>query len=160
VPPGSDEATVRSLAASDPRITINDVGSVGLDVGAFKVWAGNRIMEPDALLDAPLSERLGTTADGLQVRLPDVESGTADTVVVVPAAGSQRPVIDLPAEIGPSLSLATALMSTDHPTVERPEPDWPWSDERLSITIGLGVAAAIAVLLGLRWLVRRYLAAR
>jgi hypothetical protein len=55
-----------------------------------------------------------------------------------------------------SVSVATDLMVPGHLTVERPKPDWPWSEERLSITIGLGVAAAIAVLLGLRRLWRRW----
>ncbi|WP_205473175.1 hypothetical protein [Nocardioides sp. SYSU D00038] len=51
----------------------------------------------------------------------------------------------------PRLSVATDLVTVDHPTVERPAPDWPWSEERISLTIGLGVAGALSVL----WLLRR-----
>ncbi|GAA1799302.1 hypothetical protein GCM10009795_050960 [Nocardioides hankookensis] len=150
VPPGSDTATVRSLAAADPGITINDLGSVGLDVGTFKVWSGKQVMEPDALLDAPLSQRLGTTADGLEVRLPD------DAVVVRPAVGAERPVIDVPAEIAPSLSLATALMTADRPTVERPAPDWPWSDEHRAAVVGLYAGLGVVFLIALRRTRRRH----
>ena len=52
-----------------------------------------------------------------------------------------------------------AGFSADRPTVARAEPDWPMSDERLSLLINLGVAAAIAVLLALRrlgrWVLQR-----
>ncbi|HEY0951929.1 hypothetical protein, partial [Nocardioides sp.] len=59
-----------------------------------------------------------------------------------------------------SLSVATDLMPPNRLTVHRPEPDWPVSEERLSLLIGLGVAAAIAVLLAGRRLGRRLLQRR
>ena len=159
VAPGSDEATVRAFDG-DPGIAINDRGFVTLDAGAFKIWTGTEIVKPDAILDAPLADRLGTTADGVTVRFLGVEPGAAESVVLDRPGYTGQPVLEVPAAIAPSLSLATGLMTSSDPTVERPEPDWPWTDERLSITIGLGVAAAVAVLLGLRWLVRRYWPAR
>lgn len=54
----------------------------------------------------------------------------------------------------PGLTVATDLVSVDRPTVERPEPDWPWSDERLWLTIGLGAAGALAVAFA-AWRLRR-----
>jgi hypothetical protein len=60
----------------------------------------------------------------------------------------------------PDISVASDLVSLAHPTASRPEPDWPWSDERLVLTIGLGVAAAVALVVGALWLRRRYRAAR
>jgi hypothetical protein len=59
-----------------------------------------------------------------------------------------------------SLTVAYQLVDADRPTVERPEPDWPWSEERWSITIGLGVAAVLSGLWLLRWARRHYRAAR
>lgn len=56
-----------------------------------------------------------------------------------------------------SLSVAVDLMSLSRSTVERPEPDWPWSNARLSLTIGLGVAGALALLYGVRRLLLRSL---
>ncbi len=58
-------------------------------------------------------------------------------------------------ELGvPNLSVATDLMTLDLPTVERPEPDWPWSTDRIAWTIGLGVAGALALILAARALWR------
>lgn len=55
--------------------------------------------------------------------------------------------------IGP-LSVATDLVTEQRPTVSRPAPDWPWSEERWVLTVGLG---GLGLLLagGLAWLVRR-----
>ena len=55
-----------------------------------------------------------------------------------------------------SLSVAVDLMTLARPTVERPEPRWPWSDERKAVVGGI---AALVVLGGgvgvLRWRRRR-----
>ncbi|KQW47133.1 hypothetical protein ASC77_18335 [Nocardioides sp. Root1257] len=160
VPPGSDQAVVRAIAAADPGISVNDRGIVGLDVGTFKTWVGDTIVEPDAILDVPLDRRLGTTADGATVRFLDARPQGAESVVLDQSGYTGTPVVDVPGGIGPSLSLATGLMSSDDPTVSRPEPSWPWTDERIAISIGLGVAAATVVLLALLGGVRRYRAAR
>jgi hypothetical protein len=47
----------------------------------------------------------------------------------------------------PPISVATDLMTLEQPTVERPEPRWPWSSERWFVTLAL---AGVAVLLVLR----------
>lgn len=130
IPPGATTATVRSTPDAVP-LAIDDAGSVSFD----HISLGQ--------LNDELS--LVHAANELRLAAPD---------------GSEYPVGAVDPSIGESLSIAVDLMDPVEPTVERPEPDWPWSEERLSITIGLGVAAAIAVLLGLRRLGRRYWAAR
>ena len=159
VPPGSDTPEVRSVGNDEVGLAVDDRGTVTWVNGRVRVWDqdGVTVTEDE---DPVLQRALGSTADGAAVRLDGNGSGTESTVELVPADGSAEPVVVIPTGARSSLSLATELMSTDHPTVERPEPDWPWSEERISITIGLGVAAVIAAYLGLRWLVRRYWAAR
>ncbi len=46
--------------------------------------------------------------------------------------------------VGP-LSVATDLVTADRPTVSRPAPDWPWSDERRGLVRGLGAVALLLV---------------
>lgn len=55
----------------------------------------------------------------------------------------------------PGMSIAIDLVDVGHPTADRPEPDWPWSNERLALTIGLGVGGLLTLLVGGRWLWRR-----
>lgn len=57
----------------------------------------------------------------------------------------------------PALSVATDLVSLEQPTVERPEPDWPWTTERWLVTLGL---AAVALLGGVLLFVRQRRSAR
>lgn len=59
----------------------------------------------------------------------------------------------------PSLSVATGLMTAARPTVDRPQPDWPWSPGRLWLTIGLGATGAL-VLVGAAWWMWRRRTAR
>nr|WP_227466774.1 SigE family RNA polymerase sigma factor [Nocardioides lijunqiniae] len=44
----------------------------------------------------------------------------------------------------PPVSVATDLMTLDQPTVERPEPDWPWSTRRWLVMIAVGALAVLA----------------
>ncbi|MBB6627649.1 hypothetical protein H5V45_09975 [Nocardioides sp. KIGAM211] len=108
---------------------------------------------------------LGWIDDDLLVALvtpetaPD-ESGVPARQVVVTtprrsATSTYRIVARVDQAVPDSLSVAVDLMTLARPTVERPEPDWPWSDERLSLTIGLGVAGVLSVLWGIRQLWRR-----
>ncbi|WP_134741052.1 hypothetical protein [Nocardioides sp. 503] len=55
----------------------------------------------------------------------------------------------------PPISVATDLMSLEQPTVERPEPDWPWSSTRVALTIGLVLAAAMLAYATTTWWRRR-----
>jgi uncharacterized protein (TIGR03382 family) len=40
-------------------------------------------------------------------------------------------------------------------TVDRPDPDWPWSEERWVLTVGGGVLLALLLLLAVGLLLRR-----
>lgn len=70
---------------------------------------------------------------------------------------SESALVEVDADIG-SLSVATDLIdetSLKHPTLTRPEPDWPWTWQRKALVfggIGLGIGA---VLLGGWWVRRR-----
>ncbi|MBM7507922.1 hypothetical protein JOE61_001736 [Nocardioides salarius] len=55
--------------------------------------------------------------------------------------------------VGP-LSVATDLVTAERPTVSRPAPDWPWSEERWLLTVGLGILGLLVVG-GLAWVVVR-----
>ena len=88
------------------------------------------------------------------------DSGNIDVLSVTRTDTGRREILVGLNGVDGSVSIATDLMTPGHLTVDRPRPDWPPSDERQSITIGLGVAAVIAAYLGLRWLLRRYRVAR
>jgi hypothetical protein len=55
----------------------------------------------------------------------------------------------------PQVSVATDLMTLEQPTVERPEPDWPWSTSRIVVTICLVVATALLGFVIVTWWRRR-----
>jgi hypothetical protein len=55
----------------------------------------------------------------------------------------------------PQVSVATDLMTLEQPTVERPEPDWPWSTSRIVVTICLMVATALLGFVIVTWGRRR-----
>ena len=59
-------------------------------------------------------------------------------VAVLDGGESDRPHTG----VGP-LSVATDLVTEQRPTVSRPAPDWPWSEERWVLVRGLGVVAAL-----------------
>lgn len=46
-----------------------------------------------------------------------------------------------------TVTVAVDLMSLDKPTADFPRPDWPWSDERRALVIGLSIAAGLGCLL-------------
>lgn len=49
-----------------------------------------------------------------------------------------------------NLTVATRLMSVERPTVDRREPDWPWSVERKALVWGLIIGVPLAALLAWR----------
>lgn len=53
-----------------------------------------------------------------------------------------------------SLTLATTLMDPDDPTVTRPEPEWPWSNERKVGVFG-GIGLGVLMVTGVCWLLLR-----
>jgi hypothetical protein len=146
ISPGSGHAETRAVDNVQVPLSVDDRGTVQWRNGKAHVW-GPGPVDPRAL------EALGRLPDGRWL----VRTGTAnhDVLSVKRTGGHRDLLIDLYGVDG-SVSVATDLMVPGHLTVERPKPDWPWSEERISITIGLGVAAAIAVLLGLRRLWRRW----
>jgi hypothetical protein len=154
VAPGATEAEVRSVVDDEIGLVVDDQGTVSWFSARLRVWDDDGVTA-GADEDPALERALGTTPDGAAVRLDGHGDGDTGGVEIVRTDGVASRVVVIPTGIRASLSLATDLMSTDRPTLERPEPDWPWSEERLSITIGIVVAAAIGVLMGLRWLWRR-----
>lgn len=98
---------------------------------------------------------LGWVDDAVLVQRTPPASGDEGRLSLVPVDGD-RPVRDVAAldgGVGP-LSVATDLVTEQRPTVSRPAPDWPWSEERWVLTVGLG-GLGLLVAGGLAWLVRR-----
>ncbi|GAA4702350.1 hypothetical protein [Nocardioides conyzicola] len=149
IPPGRERAQVRDIGNDQAPMSVDDRGTVQWQNGKIHVW-GPGSPDPDDL------ESVGHLSDGRPVVFVE---DTVDFLGVWSEDGL-RSLTTLDPGVGSDVTVATDLMPPEHPTVERPEPSWPWSEERLSITIGLGVAAVIAACLGLRWVVRRYRSAR
>ena len=108
---------------------------------------------------------LGWTADGaLLVEVDDSAEQTLDENVhrvELDDTGqvTSRGVSELASDLDPD----RLTLATDLPVLDRPAPDWAdegWVHEHVSLLIGLGVAGGLAAMLGLRWLWRRYRAAR
>jgi hypothetical protein len=150
VPPGATEAETRPISNDHGGLVVDDAGTVTWFDGRTLVWDQDGVTRGGDD-DPGLQRALGTTADGAAVRLDGDGDGPEGGVELVSRGGDVRRVVVIANEIRPSLSVATALMSAERPTVERPGPDWPWSEERWSLTIGLGVAAVLSVL----WVLRR-----
>jgi hypothetical protein len=131
VPPDSDEAEVEQVNNDQDPLSVDDDGTIARDQASL----------------GDVGELTLQRADNELQLTSDAEDGYFTVGAVEPG-------------VGDDLSVAVDLMTPGLPTVERPKPHWPWSEERISITIGLGVAAVIAAYLGLRRLVRRYRAAR
>lgn len=82
----------------------------------------------------------------------DVASRGTD-VVLVPAPGNRRDGEAVVTRVDEGVAhLTVAVELLDRPTVDRPSPDWPWSEERQRLVLGaagllvlLAVAAAVVV---------------
>ena len=97
---------------------------------------------------------LGWVGEAVLVQRTPADGG-AGRLSLVPVDGDRpaRDVAALDGGVGP-LSVATDLVTEQRPTVSRPAPDWPWSEERWVLTVGLG-GLGLLVAGGLAWLVRR-----
>lgn len=140
----ADQAQVRPVGNDQLPLRVSNRGVVTFEYGMQRRWNGDTTItvphEPDPWFD----RWLGRTADGAPVRVADRVGSAAQAVETTP--GAVKIVLD--DGIDDTLSLATALMTERQPTVSRPEPDWPWSDER-KLVVGLILAAGAAMLLAL-----------
>lgn len=91
-------------------------------------------------LDEP--RRIGQLDADTQVLAHEAldEDGSPDPRVTLMTAdrpgGSETSVVDVDRGVL-GLTLATDLMSVDHPAVERAAPDWPWSTQRKVATVAV-----------------------
>lgn len=108
----------------------------------------------DLYPEGALSRPLGWLDDGLLVALvtpvaaADEPAPDPQVVVTTPERGpasTYRIVGRTDPAVPGNLSVAVDLMTLDRPTVARPEPDWPWSDERRAV---VGALAALVLLGG------------
>jgi hypothetical protein len=97
------------------------------------------------LLGGTMEERLSSTPPALRLQLLDPLTGEVTSV------GTFE---------GDVTDVAVGLMTTKRPTVSESVGDEPGWGPDTSLLIGLGVAGVLSVLAGLRWLWRRYRAAK
>jgi hypothetical protein len=115
----------------------------------------------DLYPEGALSRPLGWLDDGLLVALvtpvgaADEPAPDPQIVVTTPERGpasTYRIVGRTDPAVPGNLSVAVDLMTLDRPTVERPEPRWPWSDERKAVVGGLAGLVLLGGAFGaLRW---------
>lgn len=127
-------------------LVLETAGATVRRAGVAAADEADRVVRPLGWVgDELLMTTHGTTGDDEELRLFSVDSersrvvGTVDDGVV------------------PTLTVAIDLVTADRPTVSRPEPDWPWSDERRAGAIGLGVVGCLALAYGVVRLRRRWL---
>ncbi|HYF73900.1 MAG TPA: hypothetical protein VD864_13815 [Nocardioides sp.] len=84
---------------------------------------GRLVIAPHPEDDSPTRSIELVGLDGPQLGVASIEDGTAR-----------------------SLTVAVGLLDPDHPSLDRPAPDWPWSDERKVVVFG-GTGLAVLVLL-------------
>ncbi|SDC85387.1 WD40 repeat domain-containing protein [Nocardioides lianchengensis] len=94
---------------------------------------------------------LGITADRLVVRTSTLDSSDG-ALLLLERDGISATVAAVDADVPDTLTLATDLMTTERPTVDRPEPDWPTDWGRV-LTIGGWILVGAAALALLAWTV-------
>lgn len=157
VPPADVSAETRPIANDQIGLVVDDAGIVTWadNDGPARVWdrAGGVTRSPEQV--PGLARDLGTTPDGLSVRLDgNWDNGQPSGVELARSDGSSFRVVVVDDGIRDSLSLATDLMTEERPNVIRPEPDWPWSDTRKTIVVGLAGVLVFGLLVWVRE--RRY----
>ncbi len=126
------------------------VGS-GDDLRVSVLPADGRPTELAAAGDLPMfgggrTQVVGTLGDRFVVRTASLDD-TPGQLLLLARDGSTEAVGTIDPGVG-DLSLATALMRDDRPTVARPAPDWPWSDERKVLVWG-GIPSLLLLALAL-----------
>ncbi|WP_418060622.1 hypothetical protein [Pimelobacter simplex] len=151
----SDQAEMTGLRFDGDRVVAIVTGpGAGRPTELVELPSGRRI----STLPGPLPAELGA----LDARhLVHLSSGPADSDgpgapevrIVDPQRPSQAPVvIKVPDDARPA-SLALDLMPLDRPTVERPEPSWPWwtgKERPLLVVTGALLLGGLAALLWVR----------
>ena len=89
--------------------------------------------------------------DGRDASPPPAELVLVDARHSSASDDGYRTIGTLPYYSAESLTVATDLMTLDHPTVQHSKPDWPWSRTQRSLAI-IGTFALLALAL---WLLRR-----
>lgn len=148
VPADSEAAEVQAISTYVGGVSVDAGGTVTFGAGPVRRWDGG---EPVALRGprSTLFATLGTLADGSQLRAP---IGTADTphrIDLIRPNGTRTRAIRIDTSVFSTLSVAVDLMDPAHPTIRRPEPEWPaehpWLHApALWVLIGLAAAALFA----------------
>lgn len=132
--PSQDGHTVLVLEAAGATVRPADVGAP--DEASWEVrplgWVGGEL----------LMTTHATAANNAELRMLSVDSERSRLVGTVDGS------------VVPTLTVALDLVTADRPTVERPAPDWPWSDERRAVMVGLGVAGVLGLVYAARRLRR------
>ncbi|WP_296602419.1 hypothetical protein [Nocardioides sp.] len=123
--------------------------------------ADDGTLQAERLADPDQPHDIATLPGGGRLVLaPDPEGDPSKRSIELHGEGvTERGVAVVEDDTMRSLSIAVGLLDPEHPSADRPAPDWPMSDGQRSLLIGLGVAVATAVLMGLqrlgRWLLQR-----
>ncbi len=183
VPFPADTDVFAGGAVSDRATTSPDgsITAVGLAISAQEapfVTDDAKVLQrgfaTDLYPQGGRSTPLGWAAPSLLVAMVESRAGSGaydlDSPALTLFTSPDRPedewtyrylVRDLPdlSEVSVAVDLIPDLdgTSSQRLTQDFPEPDFPMSPGPLSLLIGLGVAAALSVLYGLRWLWRRFL---
>lgn len=158
IAPTAARAEVRRIPFDEIGIAVDEAGVVTFQPGGLRRWDGRQTVSlPDR---RRIDLELGNLGDGSLLQLTGDSAWEAGSADLVTPGGDHRAVIALEPGIGDSLSVATDLMTTEHPTVERAEPRWPWSTTEVFVAVALSVTGAILLVAALWWWWRRVVAGR
>lgn len=136
--------------AADGRVALPSYDTYALAV-ADPARGTVRAVDLGSPYDVPWQVRaLGWVGRDVLIATDDDSGAEAALRLFSPDTGRSRVVGAVDAGVGQTLTVAVGLVTPERPPVDRPEPDWPWSDERRWLTIGLGVAVALGLAMGLR----------
>lgn len=132
-------ASIMAPASPNGYVALASYGS-----GSVTVTNGSdrRVVDVGITRDDARVQPLGWVGDDLLVVSDHNDGSDGEMRLVSVDGGTPRVVGTVEGGLKPTLTVAIDLVSSERPTVPRPEPDWPWSEERWAFTIA-------AVLLGL-----------